>query len=168
LTREDIEKYLKDHLDITHFVWLKYGICGDDTDGHIDDLARFVNPTTIVCAYEENPDDQNHAALKGNYEILKTATDQDGNKFNIIKLPMPGNIMGDECMLPASYTNFYIGNTKILMPTFNHKNDQVASAILQKLFPNRKVVGIDCSDLVNGYGTIHCISQQQPSTKQDK
>jgi agmatine deiminase len=134
----------------------------------IDDLARFVNPTTIVCAYEDNLTDQNYAALKENYEILKTATDQDGNQFNIVKLPMPGNIMGDECMLPASYTNFYIGNTKVLMPTFNHKNDAIALAILQELFPNRKVVGIDCSDLVNGYGTIHCISQQQPSVKTRK
>jgi agmatine deiminase len=165
LTRITIEKCLKDHLGITHFIWLKNGICGDDTDGHIDDLARFVNPTTIVCAYEDNLTDQNYVALKENYEILKTATDQDGNQFNIVKLPMPGNIMGDECMLPASYTNFYIGNTKVLMPTFNHKNDAIALAILQELFPNRKVVGIDCSDLVNGYGTIHCISQQQPSVK---
>jgi len=166
LSRADIEKYLKDYLGITHFIWLKNGICGDDTDGHIDDLARFVNPTTIVCAYEDNPDDQNYDALKGNYDILKEATDQDGNQINIVKLPMPGNI-GGEYSLPASYTNFYIGNTKVLMPTFNHKNDTTALTILQKLFPDRKVIGIDCSDLVNGYGTIHCISQQQPSTKQD-
>ena len=166
LTRSDIEKYLKEHLGITHFIWLKNGICGDDTDGHIDDLARFVNPTTIVCAYEDNPEDQNYEALKGNYEILKTSTDQNGNQLNIIKLPMPGNIIGDECMLPASYTNFYIGNTKVLMPTFNHKNDSTALSILQELFPDRKVIGIDCTDLVNGYGTIHCISQQQPSTQE--
>jgi agmatine deiminase len=166
LTREDIENYLKTHLDITHFVWLKNGISGDDTDGHIDDLARFVNPTTIVCAYEDNPNDENYDALRGNYEILKNAKDQDNNPLNIVKLPMPGNLMGDECRLPASYTNFYIGNTKILMPTFNHKNDPIALSILQDLFPDRKVIGIDCSYLVNGYGTIHCISQQQPSTKQ--
>jgi agmatine deiminase len=164
-TRADIEKYLKDHLGITHFIWLKSGVCGDDTDGHIDDLARFVNPTTIVTAYEDDPADTNYAALKSNYEILKESLDQDGNKINVIKLPMPGNV-GGECRLPASYTNFYIGNTKVLVPIFNHKNDAVALEILQKSFPDRKVVGIDCSYLVHGYGTIHCISQQQPSAKQ--
>jgi agmatine deiminase len=169
LTCTDIETYLKTHLGVTHFIWLKNGICGDDTDGHIDDLARFVNPTTIVCAYEDNPDDQNYNALKSNYEILKTAKDQDGNPLNIIKLPMPTNLIDEEfTLLPASYTNFYIGNTKILMPTFNDKNDTVALDILQKLFPDRKVVGIDCTYLVNGYGTIHCISQQQPNPKQEQ
>ncbi|MDR2699992.1 MAG: agmatine deiminase family protein [Nitrososphaerota archaeon] len=162
LSQGDIEKYLKNHLGVTHFIWLKNGICGDDTDGHVDDLARFVNPTTIVCAYEDDSSSQNFAALKGNYEILKEATDQDGNKIDIVKLPMPDNV-GEEDMLPASYTNFYIGNTKVLMPTFNHKNDDIALTVLQKLFPDRKVIGIDCTDLVNGYGTIHCISQQQPS-----
>ncbi len=165
LNQADIEKYLKDHLGVTNFIWLKNGICGDDTDGHIDDLARFVNPTTIVCAYEDNQSDINYEALKGNYEILKQSKDQDGNPLNVIKLPMPGNV-GAECRLPASYTNFYIGNTKVLVPIFNHKNDTEALKILQKLFPDRKVVGINCADLVNGYGTIHCISQQQPSTKQ--
>ncbi len=163
LTREDIEKYLKEHLDVTHFIWLKNGICGDDTDGHIDDLARFVNPTTIVCAYEDDPSDENFAALHSNYEVLKKATDQDGNKINVVKLPMPDKVSCEE-MLPASYTNFYIGNTKVLIPTFNHKNDTVALTILQKLFPDRKIIGINCKELVNGYGTIHCISQQQPST----
>jgi agmatine deiminase len=166
MTRADIEKYLKDHLGVTHFVWLKNGIRGDDTDGHIDDLARFVNPTTIVCAYEDDPNDENYAALNANYELLTEATDQDGNYFNIIKLPMPGNVSGPDCRLPASYTNFYIGNTKVLVPIFNHKNDAKALQILQKLFPDRKVVGINCTHLVNGFGTIHCISQQQPSVKQ--
>ncbi|MGD6810970.1 MAG: agmatine deiminase family protein [Candidatus Bathyarchaeia archaeon] len=165
MTRADIEKYLKDHLGITDFIWLKNGICGDDTDGHIDDLARFVNPTTIVCAYEEDPNDENYAALNANYELLTEATDQDGNYLNIVKLPMPGKVTGCDCRLPASYTNFYIGNTKVLVPIFNHKNDTVALEFLQKLFPTRKVVGINCQDLVNGFGTIHCISQQQPSTK---
>ena len=169
MTKENIEKHLKEHLGITHFIWLKNGICGDDTDGHIDDLARFVNPTTIVCAYEDDPDNQNFATLKDNYEILKNTKDQDGNQINVIKMPMPNNV-NNEYAVPASYTNFYIGNTKVLMPTFNHKNDQTALTILQKLFPDRKVIGIDCTDLVKGYGTIHCISQQQPSTtaKQNK
>jgi agmatine deiminase len=162
LSKVEIEKYLKDHLGITHFIWLKNGICGDDTDGHIDDLARFVNPTTIVCAYEENIKDENYSALHENYELLLNSVDQDGNKLSIVKLPMPGNV-GNEGRLPASYTNFYIGNTKVLVQIFNEKNDSTALAILQKLFPDRKVVGINCADLVHGYGTIHCISQQQPS-----
>jgi agmatine deiminase len=166
MTRCDIEKYLKNHLGITHFIWLKNGICGDDTDGHIDDLARFVNPTTIVCAYEDDPSDENYAALKRNYELLLEATDQDGNLLDIVKLPMPGQVVGCDCRLPASYTNFYIGNNKVLVPIFNGKNDKPAIEILQKLFPDRKVVGIDCSYLVYGFGTLHCISQQQPSAKQ--
>lgn len=166
MTRSDIEQYLKNHLGVTHFIWLKNGICGDDTDGHIDDLARFVNSTTIVCAYEDDPADENYAALKANYELLLDATDQDGNLLDIVKLPMPGQVVGCDCRLPASYTNFYIGNNKVLVPTFNHKNDAVALKILQDLFPDRKVVGIDCSYLVYGFGTLHCISQQQPSIKQ--
>ncbi len=162
LKKDDIEKVLKDNLGIKHFIWLKNGICGDDTDGHIDDLARFVNPTTIVCAFEENEKDDNYAVLKDNYELLLKSVDQDGKKLKIVKLPMPGYV-GNECRLPASYTNFYIGNSKVLVPIFNDKNDEKALSILQELFSDRKVVGISCCDLVNGYGTIHCISQQQPS-----
>ncbi len=164
LKKADIEQFLKDNLGVTHFIWLKKGICGDDTDGHIDDLARFVNPTTIVCAYEEDEKDENYSILKENYELLLKSVDQDGNKLNIVKLPMPGNVE-KECRLPASYTNFYIGNNKVLVPIFNQKNDRKALEILQKLFPDKKIVGINCTDLVNGYGTIHCISQQQPRTK---
>jgi agmatine deiminase len=162
LSKEDIEKYLKDHLGVTHIIWLKKGISGDDTDGHVDDIARFVNPTTIVCAYEDDETDENYAILKENYEILRKSVDQNGNKFSIIKLPMPGPVGSKHNRLPASYTNFYIGNKKILVPIFNHKNDNKALEILQKLFPDRKVIGINCVDLVNGLGTIHCISQQQP------
>ncbi len=168
LSKKDIEKYLKDHLGVTHVIWLKNGIRGDDTDGHIDDLARFVNPTTIVCAYEEDENDENHTILKENYKILQKSVDQDGNKLNIVKIPMPGPIGDKENRLPASYTNFYISNDKVLVPIFKHKNDKIALSILQKLFPNRKVVGINCADLVHGLGTIHCISQQQPSTTCNK
>jgi agmatine deiminase len=164
LNKEEIETFLKDHLGVTHVIWLKNGIYGDDTDGHIDDLARFVNPATIVCAYEEDKNDENHAILKENYELLLKAVDQDGNKLNIVKLPMPGAVHHEEKRLPASYTNFYVGNGRVLVPIFNHENDKVALSILQKLFPDRKVVGIYCADLVHGLGTIHCISQQQPST----
>jgi agmatine deiminase len=165
LNKAQIEKFLTDNLGVNHVIWLKAGICGDDTDGHIDDLARFVNPATVVCAYEENKNDENYAALDENYQLLLNSTDQDGNKLNVIKLPMP-TVKSGEQKLPASYTNFYIGNSKVLLPIFNQKSDEVALSILQKLFPNRKVVGINCADLVHGFGTIHCISQQQPSVKQ--
>ncbi len=164
LGKAEIEKCLSDYLGVCHFIWLKNGICGDDTDGHIDDLARFVNPTTVVCAYEENPEDENYAALKENYLLLKEAVDQDGCKLDVVKLPMPKLLDVEGFPLPASYTNFYIGNSKVLVPVFGDKNDPVALAVLQGLFPDREVVGIDCSDLVWGFGTIHCISQQQPSS----
>jgi agmatine deiminase len=162
LNKEQIEQFLSDYLGITHFIWLKSGIFGDDTDGHIDDIARFVNPTTIVCAFQDNNNDVDYKTLKENYDVLCSAVDQDGEKIKIVKLPMPTVLSDDGYRLPASYTNFYIGNSKVLMPTFGHKNDEKASAILQEQFPNRKVIGIPCNDLVYGFGTIHCISQQQP------
>jgi agmatine deiminase len=136
---------------------------GDDTDGHIDDLARFVDPRTIVCGFEDDPNDPDFEALKENYELLIQSVDQDGNALNIVKLPMPKVVSEEGYRLPASYTNFYIGNTTILVPIFDHSNDEKAIAILQELFPSRKVVGICCKDLVYGFGTLHCISQQQPS-----
>ena len=164
LSKQEIEKYLQDYLGANHVIWLRSGIAGDDTDGHVDDLARFVNPTTVVCAYEENVQDENGKALEQNYEILCQSTDQDGQKLKIVKLPMPGNIEFENKRLPASYTNFYIGNKTVVVPTFKSENDNVALSILQKLFPDRKVEGIDCRDLICGFGAIHCISQQQPAT----
>jgi agmatine deiminase len=162
LDKKQIEKFLSDYLGVNHFIWLKKGILGDDTDGHIDDLARFVNPTTIVCAYQEDQNDEDYAVLRENYEILCQSVDQDGKKLKIVKLPMPKVVSDEGQRLPASYTNFYIGNQKVLVPVFDHKNDAKALAIMQELFPTRKVVGIRCVDLVYGFGTIHCISQQQP------
>lgn len=162
LTKPQIQRYLSDYLGVTHFIWLKSGILGDDTDGHIDDLARFVNPTTVVCAYQEDPNDVDYAALEENYRILCESVDQIGNKLNIVKLPMPKVVSDEGERLPASYTNFYIGNEKVLVPIFDHPNDELALSILQGLFLTRKVVGIKCVDLVYGFGTIHCISQQQP------
>ncbi len=162
LNKEQIEQYLRNYLGVRHFIWLKRGILGDDTDGHIDDLARFVNSNTIVCAYEDDPNDADYAVLKENYTLLTESVDQDGGKLKIAKLPMPKVISDEGYRLPASYTNFYIGNTKVLVPIFNHPNDERALAILQEQFPTRKVVGIFCGDLVYGFGTIHCISQQQP------
>ena len=163
LTREDIEVYLKEYLGVTHIIWLKNGIEGDDTDGHIDDIARFVNPTTILCTYEENRNDENYSILRENYEILLNAKDQNGDRLNIIKLPMPGFVGDEEGRLPVSYANFYIGNKVVLVPIFGHENDMKAMEIIQDQFPNRRVVGINCADLVYGLGTLHCISQQQPA-----
>jgi agmatine deiminase len=162
LNKQKIEQYLSDFLGVRHFIWLKRGILGDDTDGHIDDLARFVNPTTIVCAYEDNENDADYDALKENYDLLCKSVDQDGKPLTIIKLPMPKVVSDEDYRLPASYTNFYIGNTKVLVPVFDHPHDKKALEILQGLFPTRKVVGICCKDLVYGFGTLHCISQQQP------
>jgi agmatine deiminase len=162
LNKQQIEQYLSDYLGVTHFIWLKCGILGDDTDGHIDDLARFVNPTTIVCAYQENENDADYEALKENFKILSQSVDQDGKPFNVVKLPMPHVVSDEGYRLPASYTNFYIGNQKVLVPIFNDPQDEKALAILQGLFPTRKVTGIVCNDLVYGFGTLHCISQQQP------
>jgi agmatine deiminase len=165
LTQNEIEKYLTDYLGVNHFIWLKKGIEGDDTDGHIDDIARFVNPTTILCAYEENKNDENYAVLKENYEILQNSVDQSNKTIKIIKLPMPKEIGDKKYRLPASYANFYIGNTVVLVPIFGHPNDELALSIIRKQFPSRKIVGVDCADLVFGLGTIHCITQQQPSSK---
>ena len=165
LTRENIEEYLREYLGVSHIIWLKNGIEGDDTDGHIDDIARFVNPTTVLCAYEEDKNDENYPILLESYETLFKAKDQDGKRLNIIKLPMPGFIVDEEGRLPASYANFYIGNKVVLAPIFGHENDKRALDIIQAQFPDRRVVGINCTDLVYGLGTIHCISQQQPAPK---
>lgn len=174
LTREKIDDYLREYLGVSHIIWLRNGIEGDDTDGHIDDIARFVNPTTVLCAYEEDKNDENYPILLENYEKLLNSKDQDGKRLNVIKLPMPGFIGNEACpvmpldgkeRLPASYANFYIGNKVVLVPVFGHRNDKRALDIIQAQFPDRRVVGINCTDLVYGLGTIHCISQQQPSAK---
>ena len=162
LKRKEIEQCLSEYLGVTNFIWLKSGILGDDTDGHIDDLARFVNENTIVCGFQEDQNDVDYNALEENYDTLCQAADQDGKKMRVVKLPMPKVISDNDERLPASYTNFYIGNKRVLVPIFDHENDARALSILQGLFPTRKVVGIRCNDLVLGFGTIHCISQQQP------
>jgi len=163
LSKGEIEKYLKDYLAVDNVVWLKNGIAGDDTDGHVDDLARFVNPTTVACVYEGDKNDENYEVLKENFEILRGATNQDDNKLRVIKLPTPGYVGEPGMRLPASYANFYIGNEVVLVPVFEHKNDQAALATVQNLFPKRKVAGINCVDFVYGLGTIHCITQQEPA-----
>jgi agmatine deiminase len=168
LSKAGTEGYLADFLGARNTIWLKCGLVGDDTDGHIDNLARFVNPKTVVCAFEEDASDENYAVLKANHDALVQARDQDGQPLRVVKLPMPpplrDNVRGETTRLAASYTNFYIANTVVLVPAFNHPNDATAREILQEFFPDRIIVGIDCTDIIYGAGTLHCISQQQPST----
>ncbi len=163
LSKEEIEQYLKDYFGVSNIIWLKYGIAGDDTDGHVDDIARFVAPGMVLCAYEDDKNDENYPILKENYEMLLESRDEDGNSLNIIKLPMPGFVGDEKGRLPASYANFYIGNKVVLVPIFGHENDEPALKIIQQVFPDRRVVGINCTDLVYGLGAIHCITQQQPA-----
>ncbi len=162
LKKDEIEEYLKDYLNVSNILWLKEGITGDDTDGHIDDIARFVNQNTVVCAFEENENDENHNILLENYKLLSQMKDESGKKLNIIKLPMPGFVGDDERRYPASYANFYIGNEAVAVPIFGHKNDAKALEILRNLFPGRSVVGIYCKAMVYGFGSLHCVSQQEP------
>jgi len=163
LTREQIEAYLRAYLGVTHILWLGDGIVGDDTDGHIDDLARFVNPTTVVCALEDDPTDVNYSLLQENFARLQKMTDQDGRPLRVVPLCMPSPIVHEGNRLPASYANFYIANGAVLVPTYNCPNDKRALTTLQELFPTRHVIGINCTDLVWGLGAIHCITQQQPA-----
>nr|MDO8111505.1 agmatine deiminase family protein [Candidatus Sigynarchaeota archaeon] len=165
LSRVQVENMLKDHLNVQKILWLKEGIAGDDTDGHVDDIARFTDPTTIACAYEDDSSDENHEPLKENLDLLLRMTDTSGKPFKIVKLPMPGPVYYKDIRVPASYLNFYIGNETVVVPLFSHANDAKAIATLQKLFPARKVVGIECTKLVYGLGTLHCTSQQQPASK---
>jgi agmatine deiminase len=162
LTKDEIEEYLKEYLGAVKVIWLNRGVAGDDTDGHVDDIARFVAPSTIVCAYEEKPADENYAVLKENYEILIEATDQEGNPFTVVKLPMPAPVVSGDDRCPASYTNFYIGNTVVIVPVFDDPHDGEALRIIQELFPERMVMGINARAMVEGYGTFHCATQQQP------
>jgi agmatine deiminase len=170
LDRTEIERYLKDYLGVTKVLWLGEGIIGDDTDGHIDDIARFVAPNVIVCAREEDPDDPNYEILRDNLARLKSMTDANGRPFEIVTLPMPGIVGGtststrDLDRLPASYANFYIANSVVLLPVFGHANDTRATKTLQQLFPDRRVIPINCEPLVWGMGTIHCVTQQQPAS----
>jgi|SRR5271157_136263 len=162
LNRDAIEQYLQEYLNVSHVLWLKEGVAGDDTDGHVDDIARFVNPSTVLVAVEEDSRDDNYAALQANYNLLQGMTDQDDNPLNVIKLPMPGVVQWEGPRLPASYTNFYIGNEVVAVPTFGHDNDATALQVIQDQFPTRKVVGIPAAAVVYGLGTLHCCSQQQP------
>ncbi|MCA9082127.1 MAG: agmatine deiminase family protein, partial [Planctomycetaceae bacterium] len=160
LSQAQIEQQLRDHLGVKTILWLGDGIVGDDTDGHIDDITRFVAVDTIVTAIEPDTNDPNHVPLRENRELLHRLGDQHG--LQIVEIPMPGPVYFGDDRLPASYANFLVTNGHLLVPTYRHANDAVACDILQSLFPDRTVVGIDCTPLVWGLGAIHCVTQQQP------
>jgi len=162
LGKEQIENYLRNYLNISNVLWLKEGIAGDDTDGHVDDIARFASQNTVACAFEENETDGNYHILKKNYDLLLKMKNENGQPLNVVKLPMPGFVGDSERRWPASYCNFYIGNEAVVVPIFGHENDKKALAILQELFPKRKVLGISSRELVYGFGSFHCLSQQEP------
>ena len=162
LTKAGLETVLDEYLGIRKVLWLRNGIAGDDTHGHVDDLARFVNPHTVVAVLEENPGDTNYQNLQENLSLLKGMTDQDGKPLKIVALPMPRPLYFKGQRLPASYANFYIANRVVLVPTFNDPQDRIALSRLAQLFPQREVIGIHCLDLVWGLGTLHCLTQQQP------
>jgi agmatine deiminase len=163
LDRAQIEQHLKDYLGVTHILWLGDGIAGDDTDGHVDDLTRFVDAQTVVTVVEQDPADENFQPLQENLERLRTMRDQDGRLLRVVELPMPRRIEHEGQRLPASYANFYIANGKVLLPTYRDPNDHRALEILQGAFPGRKVVGLDSTELIWGLGSFHCISQQEPA-----
>ena len=163
LDRADYEQLFADYLGVKKVLWLGRGIAGDDTHGHVDDLARFVNPRTVVTVVETNPDDANYAPLQENLERLQGMTDLDGGKLEVVPLPMPAPLVFDGMRLPASYANFYVANGVVIVPTFNDPADRVALGTLAELFPDREVVGIHCVELVWGFGTLHCMTQQEPA-----
>jgi agmatine deiminase len=161
-SRAELEDVLGRHLGVRKVLWLGRGIAGDDTHGHVDDLARFVDPRTVVVVAEDDPSDANYEPLRENRDRLAEMTDQDGTPLRIVTLPMPAPLFFDGQRLPASYANFYVGNDVVLVPTFNDARDRDALATLAGLFPSRRVVGIHAVDLVWGLGTLHCMTQQEP------
>ena len=176
LTQEGIEQNLRKYLDVTNILWLGKGIMGDDTNGHVDDLSRFVGPKTVLTIVNENENDPDFAPLRENFERLKTMKDQDGNALEIITVPQPRPIFvkkyapakakittHDGYRIPASYANFYIGNECVLLPVWNDPNDEKAVEVLQKCFPDRRIVPIDSRVLTYGFGSFHCVTQQQPA-----
>jgi len=163
-TKSEYEQVFRNQFGITHTIWLKNGIAGDDTHGHVDDLSRFVNETTVLTIVEENKADENYSHLQENLAILKGSKNQSGRPLRVEELPMPAPVHFNGQRLPASYANFYIANKLVLVPVFNDPNDRIALNILAKYFFDRKVVGVYCRDLVLGLGTIHCMTQQIPAS----
>lgn len=165
MNREEITRHLRDYLGIKKIIWLKNGLAGDDTDGHVDDLARFLNEDTILAVTVEDPGNVNYEALQTNLKILKQASGLNGRPFHIETLPLPetgiqGTTVDGSSFVPASYANFYIANEVVLIPLYEDPNDQAAMNLFQRYFPNRKVIGIPCRELVWGQGSIHCVTQQ--------
>lgn len=163
LHQEQIEAYLRNFYGVEQVLWLGEGIVGDDTDGHIDDITRFVNEDTVVTVVEEDAKDANYELLQENLEALKKMRLINGKQLNIVELPMPSAVVYEEQRLPASYANFYISNAAVIVPTYRDKNDQRALDILQGCFNDRKVIGIDSTDVIWGLGSWHCLSQQEPT-----
>jgi agmatine deiminase len=162
LTQQEIEKYLFDYYAVSQILWLHDGIAGDDTDGHVDDITRFVNEDTVVTAIEIDEYDENYFPLRENLKRLKKMRLLNGKQINIVELPMPNPQYWEDRRLPASYANFYISNQAVIMPLFKCIQDDVALDVLTSLFPDRKVIGIDSVDIVWGFGSFHCLSQQEP------
>jgi agmatine deiminase len=162
LSQKKIEERLHDYLGVTKVLWLGDGIAGDDTDGHVDDLTRFVSRHCVVTVVEEDENDVNHDPLQHNLELLHGMCAEDGAPLEVHTLPMPSAIVRDGQRLPASYANFYIANTVVLLPVFKDPSDRWARSVIEKLFPGRKVVPIDCRELIWGLGAFHCLTQQQP------
>jgi agmatine deiminase len=159
----EYEAALSAYLGVSNVLWLAGGVVGDDTHGHIDDICRFVNPTTLVLIRETNSSDINYGPLQENWERIADFRLEDGSKPEVVALPMPDPLYFDGERLPASYANFYITNAAVIVPTFNDRNDRVALGILNELFKDRPVIGIHAVDLVLGFGTLHCLTQQQPA-----
>jgi agmatine deiminase len=162
LSRDEIEQRLRDYLGVRDILWLGHGIAGDDTDGHVDDLARFVSKKTVITVVEENRDDENYAPLQQNLARLQAMKNGDV-PIDVITLPMPKEIVREGLRLPASYANFYIANTCLLVPTFADSADEAALSVLRECFPSRRVIGIDCRELIWGLGAFHCLTQQRPA-----
>ena len=163
LTKEQIEQYLLEFYGAEQVLWLGDGIVGDDTDGHVDDITRFVNEDTVLTVVESNPLDENYLLLQENLEALKNMRLLNGKPLNIVELPMPSPVIYEGTRLPASYANFYIANAAVIVPTFRDVNDEKALEIIRGVFPDRKVVGIDSTDIIWGLGSFHCLSQQEPA-----
>lgn len=162
LNQQQIEEYLQNYYGVEQVLWVGEGIIGDDTDGHIDDTVRFVNEDTVVTVIEEDKNDANYQLLQDNLEMLKKMRLPNGKQLNIVELPMPREVIYEDQHLPASYANFYIANSAVVMPTFRCDRDAIALDILQGCFPDRRVVGIDSTDIIWGLGSFHCLSQQEP------
>jgi len=162
LNQKQLEDYLYNYYGVDHILWLGDGIEGDDTDGHIDDLTRFVNENTVVTVVETNKQDANYEPLQDNLKMLKTLRLENGKQMNIVELPMPSPLIYEGMRLPTSYANFYISNNYVVVPTFRDKHDDKACAILQDCFKDRTVIGLDSTDIIWGLGSFHCLSQQEP------